>query len=361
MQRQCNSYPRQNEPRIIHDLLQCCHRFPDLKPIVDLFSFHETREKHLVALVGNLQIAKENSYCECIPFRIWIMPYYPKGPPLVFVSPGNFLTKRRNHPHVDHDSGLVYTPYLSRWCAHSSSVIGTVESSVDALTALFVSQPSSVVTPVVHRDNRYTLVTFLTQRISAAFAERYSLLMETVTVLQCRKQSLLSDRQKLHTQSQLISKTAWGLLSTRRSQLENRRDELFRWWEGKPGIEGYIGLDKCLQPLTMEHHQEITCKATDSAAEDVLDQLDEVLYARLIPMDDYINTIRRLAREQFYARALLMKLNASQSVVQTVPSAFSKISRQDVEYKSYSENRISVQKAQPIDSGRSLFGLCRRL
>lgn len=285
--------------------------------MVDNFKSRDGSLQRLVALRG--------SVCD-IPLLVWIMPYHPHGAPLIFIVPSNPMRIQPCHPHVDSTSGLIYLPYLSRWHVSKSNVLAAVCATVDAFDSLpplyCHSQP-----PVQHfEDERRRLVSLLSQNASTVLSKRSADATRTLDSLNNVKRQYLSDvssGEACHSQETRdkhpLLRFEMDRLRYAKKQLETKRNMLLQWRRQHPTPEANSTIDDITQPRHIAHSQMLHCSGLDYATTDTLDQLDEALCASLLPHETYIRHVRRLARDQFFARALANRLRQQQSAV----SAFS--------------------------------------
>lgn len=344
--RQCRSYPRQSEPRIIHDLVQCCRHFPMLAPVLSNFSFKQLSNVRLVALQG--LYVSPNALFPPLPLRVWIMPYFPKGPPLVFVL-NDFASEeiafpiRPNHPHLDYHTGLVYTPYLSQWHARSSTVLSAVDETIRALTSVhrYYYEPQLPLTPSssystdlvcqtgsppsssdsfdsTSHVSKAELIASLTKRLSVSMNNLHRVSNQTMASLRLKNDSLLDvlteakRKQKQYSTRQenmsALSDKYKSLLGTKQQlkQLNSRCEQ---------SHENLCVDEATKAPQTMQN-QAMSCLASDQACDDVLEQMDEALCKGVVSLTDYLTAVRGVAREQFFARALALRLRQEPSCAQ---------------------------------------------
>ena len=69
-----------------------------------------------------------------------------------------------------------------------------------------------------------------------------------------------------------------------------------------------IPVDELCQPSSVRSRQMLELDAKNHAISDVLYFLDRALVKGTIPLDVHLKTVRRLAKQQFMARALLTKI-----------------------------------------------------
>lgn len=301
-QRQSQAYPPQNEPRVVHDLIECCNQYSNLHPIIDTFTSTEGTNQRLVALRGTIPVSYKGIVYK-IPVHVWVMPYHPLGPPLMHVVPSRSMIFRQRHPHVDYTNGLVYLPYLSHWDPLTSTIDGAVRAMIHAF---------SIKPPVYSRGRnsgtgedleRRQLIRALTQRMSEALLKNTNAAMQEVGGMLKRKDSLLREDPLRQSMKRQLSRQKLEL-ETGHEQLESRKKSLEQWNELHPAPPTDANIDQITRPRTVLQDQNLECSAQDAAMADALDQMDEAIAKGVIDTSTYMREVRRVAREQFFVRAL---------------------------------------------------------
>jgi ESCRT-I complex subunit TSG101 len=70
--------------------------------------------------------------------------------------------------------------------------------------------------------------------------------------------------------------------------------------------------DDAIQPADVLSRQMIDCTAGDLALEDTIYALDKAIQEGSVPFDSYLRSVRALARDQFFHRALSAKVHSAQ-------------------------------------------------
>lgn len=278
--------------------MQCCSNYRNLHPAVDNFTVRDGVVKRLIVLRGTVQVPC-STFTYTVPLAVWVMPYHPRGPPLVFVHASGDMELSSKHPHVDSTSGLVYSAYLSQWQATRS----TLQGAVGAIIEHFASTAPPLRHSSLDHAERHALIATLSRRAAATLAHRHTAATATA-------QSLLASRHQLLTSCELSRTVRWTNLSTTLLELRQRADALRAWLHLHPSPEAGATVDERTQPRLVVQQQLISSSAHDNAISDALDQLDEAMSVNQVPHDEYIRSIRRLARDQFFVRALLLKLKS---------------------------------------------------
>lgn len=300
LQRQCRSYPTQNEPRIVHDVLYACSQFPRLSPIVEEFSALPDRNRRLVALRGGISVTT-SSFTYVLPLTIWIMPYYPNGPPLFFVQPTpSSVQIHSSHPYVDAKTAMVYSSYLSHW-KPQSNLYEALKQTLYNFAASEIPLSSFAQLPLapsaLPSEQRHALILQLSRRAAATLASTHTQAQRSVQILTQQQRKLNSMRSLVLT----------------RKHLHDRLDQLRQWHQFHPVPPEHATIDEITKPRHITQHQQITNIARDHAISDTLDKMDDALSLSHISLEAYVLRVRRLAREQFFNRALAAKLSRSSS------------------------------------------------
>lgn len=252
----------------------------------------------MVALKGTIPITYKGALYH-IPIHIWIMPNYPSDSPLMFVVPTAEMVFRQHHPHVDHTNGLVYLPYLSEW----NPTTCKLQEGVNAMIMVFskkIPVYSRVAIRSTHVDEKARLLHHLSQRMITAMEERYHEAESDLRMIRKHQEMLKSNETEMTTAKILLRQKSNSLLK--------ERNNLVAWHSLHPQTDPDDCLDAVSHPRDMRAEQTIQCNALNRALNEAMDQVDEGIVLQLLDHETYVTKIRKLAREQFFARALLFKV-----------------------------------------------------
>lgn len=109
--------------------------YPTLSPKTDSFTFDDGRTALLVSLIGTIAVDYRGSRYN-IPIAIWLPFEFPKGPPIVYVTPTNEMIIKTS-THVD-PSGKCLGGYLDSW--QSKPEACCLKDLIESLQDLFSRQ-----------------------------------------------------------------------------------------------------------------------------------------------------------------------------------------------------------------------------
>ena len=121
--------------RVVLDVSNLLWAVPSLAASTAVHVSSTGRENTLVVLRGTLPISYADSRYN-IPVTFWIPLAYPSEPPVCYVSPTRNMAIRPNHPKVD-PSGFVYDDALREWRPRDGNLVLVA----DVLTRSFEEIP----------------------------------------------------------------------------------------------------------------------------------------------------------------------------------------------------------------------------
>ncbi|GBG27112.1 Ubiquitin-conjugating enzyme E2 variant 3 [Hondaea fermentalgiana] len=304
--RSCDAYKPEYVQRIVRDI-------NDIQGAASLEAkaaehFSDFGERNLlVELEGTVPINYQSNRYN-IPMRIWISKSYPESAPLVYVTPKPGMHIVDGHKHVNRDDGLVSHHYLQGWQASRSNLSGLL----NACKTMFSIAPPS-------EQNRTR------QALEIKLQEKFKKFREQM-------KTELSDEMKIQTkleEGQRVLEEGLGKLGKQKDDLEAtiheldlKETQLKTWLEqyGNADEEGnpnscaiaQINLDEAIVPADGLSRQLFDCVAETSAIDDTLYHLDRALSNDIIKLPDFLKEVRKLARKQFMAKALALKIQEHQ-------------------------------------------------
>ncbi|KAK1287963.1 hypothetical protein QJS10_CPB19g01098 [Acorus calamus] len=301
------SYSHASLKWLIRDhLLALLADFPSLSPSIDTFTHHDGTTVHLLHASGPLPLPSSPS---TIPLTIWLHQNHPFHPPLVFLSSSNIA---RNHPFVD-PSGAVASPYILSWQYPKSNLSDLARNLINLFifSPPFVEEPPPPppkTCPIVSKREAIDRLTTCLHRDMASLKARADEDIEGALGLQAR---LVERARELSVMERAVERERAGL-KRREREMEAAKDVLVNWLRvNERGIlmdgervvvdEVFEGEDRCSM-LVIEN------KAADGAIEDVVHEIEQAFNEGLMNLERYMKEVRSLAREQFFVRAMLMKL-----------------------------------------------------
>lgn len=327
-----------------------------LRPDVADFVTNDGQTHKLLRLAGVVPIVfNRNAYN--IPVTIWIPEVYPRAPPTCFVTPTKDMRIKPQHRHVD-AQGMIYLPYLSSWNASSSSLIHlvTVLASVfgeeppvfaapppshpqAASLPVRVAQPPAPAVPSGLRPNqpvveekkrvpddprarrKEELLNQVNEKLRTLMTSTQKEAAEQTQALQQQQEELKKRRQELLDKEKEI-KTAEANLTRSVAEVQEKTVAAQQWLDLNDKKEE-VPVDELVAPKDTWSKQLLDSTARDMATDDCIYLLDMALSDSRISAEHYLKHLRKLARDQFFHRALSLKIHdalaqSDNSVVHTV-------------------------------------------
>lgn len=199
------------------------------------------------------------------------------------VKPTANMDLKERHDHVDRN-GQVYLPYLNNWDAARSTLVG----AITAMAEVFARVPPVYATA---HDERARLRAALTARVRARLTEVSEEAATDAAALLARRDGAAEKAETLRREH-----------STLTTYINNNKVRA-----------GDIDVDSMIHPRDIHSEQIMQCLAKDSALGDALAQIEDAVGAGTMQLDEFLRETSRIAREQFYARALLRKVKMAQA------------------------------------------------
>ncbi|GLJ20421.1 hypothetical protein SUGI_0370940 [Cryptomeria japonica] len=346
-------YEEDLQCHIRQHLLSLMQAFPNLIVQPEMFTHNDGRTVDLLKAEGTIPVLyKQVTYN--IPVRIWLLEQYSKHPPLVYVTPTRDMEIKRGHILVD-PSGLVSCPYLKDWAFPSSNLVEMVNN----LSFLFGKSPPVYTTMQSAAQNQNNHVgghgalvshskqkrlapeprgkrsshkardeqiqkTALMNKLVETFHKDMAELTKT---MEMEMEGLLSIPGVLKQRGEQAEKGI-GELQEEKEKLEQQvqsilacSDELETWLQEKESKESNLSIDHVCQPCDVLSNQMLESTSADLAIEDILYCLDKAVQDGAITVKDYLKNVRTMSREQFFNRAMSIKVSAAQLQVQVANMA----------------------------------------
>lgn len=119
----------------MNDIHETARQYPSLSVSVASHVNEKGVRQRLVCLGGTLPIVFRNSSYS-LPLRIWVMTYYPAGPPIAVLEPNESMLLNKRHKNVD-SLGKVYMQELASWDPLRSSI----SPVVSRMETMFSQEP----------------------------------------------------------------------------------------------------------------------------------------------------------------------------------------------------------------------------
>lgn len=294
-------------------MYQCCSQYTTLQPRIEQYN----SDRAVISLYGTIPILWQGVKYQ-IPVAIICPPQYPNQPPVPYVRPTPAMILRPKHQNVD-TSGRVHLPhYLGVWDKTQYNLHGVVVtmSRVFSVAPPVNSRPAPQQQIQPQNDPaRRRLILTLSRDLHQRLQQDNDKTMETLCKLLTKEEDLCLTKD--HVDGQLRSHQS--LVSTsedRHNLLHSEKSKLNTWFITVEPDNEEKHIDMRLRCRDVLDEQMIQCGSEDSAYTDVLYQVDEAFAKSLIDLDTYVKEVRRLAREQFFPRALRKKIEMSKATTE---------------------------------------------
>lgn len=330
-------YQYENRARLRNDVVELLRTTPTLVPAAQEFR-SPGKSATLFYLGGVLPISYKGSVYN-IPVTLYFDPPYPRGPPRCFVTPSGSMALKQPHPHVD-AGGMITVPYLTSWNqgalltemvravagafsqnppvystaapAPAQSVharvmpVATAQPVPVAAAQPVPVRPTAIIQPG-HSGARERLIA----EANRGLRERWTLTLDPVVddmVAQAdRKATLQAAAAKVGGQIEDLRRAAADAARDAEG-LRSKEEELRRFLEQQgPSGPDAAGLREAQDPDTQ---QVLSCLAEEHALEEFLVALEDLLAAKLVPLDDYLREVRDVSRKQFMCKTHRQKAAA---------------------------------------------------
>ncbi|EHA8589511.1 protein ELC-like [Cocos nucifera] len=286
-------------------LLSLLEDIPTLSPSTGTFTHDDGTAVDLIYAHGILPISPS---MQPIVLTIWLHQCYPFKPPIVHIFPTQNANILHGHPFVD-SSGATTCPYLESWQYPWSNLSGLAHDLVQIFhlcppyssglaTSACIDPSLSFKGELIDQlsmridDDK---VRFRSQvekdiehlsNIQAALHDRAGVIASILLDHEEEKTNLEHILEKKVEDAEVLSnwlrvQGANSLLQDELEALETRDEKSKRWMENK---------------------------AAELAMDDALDALGKALEEGIVAFDVYLKQVRTLAREQFFHRDLVMKM-----------------------------------------------------
>jgi ESCRT-I complex subunit TSG101 len=333
---------------IRNHLVALVEALPSLHPKASLFTHNDGRAAHLLQADGTMPIHHAGASYN-LPAVIWLPEPYPRSPPLVFLSPTRDMVIKPNHPLVDRSGLIANAPYLRSWVFPSSNLVDLVRS----LSHLFgldpplftrnaaAAPPPPRVLPTPTPPPSYNRPGGCSFPASPQLATRPPPTEDPAEVFKRNAVAKLVDMAYADAAALRTAREAEvDALFTVQAELRHRgglvADGVRRMGEEKEALERRLqdvmmatdvteswvmensrrgdtqAADDAIQPADVLSRQMIDCTAGDLALEDTIYALDKAIQEGSVPFDSYLRSVRALARDQFFHRALSTKVHSAQ-------------------------------------------------
>ncbi|TVU49227.1 hypothetical protein EJB05_00525, partial [Eragrostis curvula] len=341
---------------IRNHLVALAEAFPSLHPKAALFTHNDGRAAHLLQADGTIPIHHAGASYN-LPAVVWLPEPYPRSPPLVFLSPTRDMVVKPNHPLVDRSGLVANAPYLRSWVFPSSNLVDLVRSlshlfglDPPLFTRNAAAPPPTNPTPpprvlptptATHSPSpSYRLgggsfpaspqlaarppptedpaEVFKRNAVAKLVDMAYADVAALRPAREAEVDALFAVQAELRHRGDVVADGV-RRMGEEKESLERRlqdvmmaTDVLESWVMENNRRGDAHAVDDAIQPADVLSRQMIECTAADLALEDTVYALDKAVQEGSVPFDGYLRSVRALAREQFFHRALSAKVHSAQ-------------------------------------------------
>ncbi|TVU49173.1 hypothetical protein EJB05_00469, partial [Eragrostis curvula] len=341
---------------IRNHLVALAEAFPSLHPKAALFTHNDGRAAHLLQADGTIPIHHAGASYN-LPAVVWLPEPYPRSPPLVFLSPTRDMVVKPNHPLVDRSGLVANAPYLRSWVFPSSNLVDLVRSlshlfgldpplftrnaaappptnpappprvlptptpthspspSSYRLGGSFPASPQLAARPPPTEDPAEV---FKRNAVAKLVDMAYADVAALRPAREAEVDALFAVQAELRHRGDVVADGV-RRMGEEKEALERRlqdvmmaTDVLESWVMENNRRGDTHAVDDAIQPADVLSRQMIECTAADLALEDSVYALDKAVQEGSVPFDGYLRSVRALAREQFFHRALSAKVHSAQ-------------------------------------------------
>ncbi|KAI3449703.1 hypothetical protein Pfo_006368 [Paulownia fortunei] len=299
------SYTGPDQKWIIRQhLISLFQDFPSLKPSVGVFTHNDGTEVKLLNANGELPVSQN---APSVPLTIWVHEFYPQMAPIVYLDLANSVYPiYENHPFAD-SSGATVSSYLKNWQFTKSNLSGLVHNLIKLFShnhPFYYSGSSSCAHPsIVSKMEAMDRLAGTIYYDMAAIRAKTEEEIENLSALQV----------ELEKRAEAVKNLVLGLEQERKSLKERTKelcdesDKVLNWLRVYDGGSGFP-MDDAFESLDGKSEIMVECLAADLAMEDLMYALDEAVEQEVVGFEVYMKQVRVLAREQFWHRAKMVKI-----------------------------------------------------
>ncbi|XP_057517136.1 protein ELC-like [Amaranthus tricolor] len=293
------SYTDPDQKWIIRNhFLKLLEDFPSFIPSTNTYTHFDGKTTNLLNINGFLHVSE---FLPEIPIIIWVHENYPVMSPMIFIPSNLDCRIHKDHLFID-QSGVVTPPYLLNWDHSRSNLCELLHNLITLFRHDHPSMPSSVLKETILND--------LYAKISHDLAVRDEQIGDEIERLS-NEQIELQKRSYDLDEKICREENERDFLEKRVMEIKEYNEKLFDW------LRKYEKMSPTMENVANQifgkKKKIIDCLIEDDALDDVICALDKGLDEGFVSLDVYIREVRRLARDQFYQRAMRLKLKTLKS------------------------------------------------
>ncbi|CAB4068694.1 TSG101 [Lepeophtheirus salmonis] len=303
--------PRQTKS----DIMGALNNYRSLNARTDYFSFNDGVRKKLLVLGGTIPVNyRGGSYN--IPVSFWLLDTHPVNAPICYVSPTANMSIKISR-NVD-SSGKIYLPYLHEWNKNRSDLLSLIQICIAVFSEQSPVYTKSVTTPYLEPTRFPAISSSVTSQhlktslLTAVQDKLRKALREEFEIKGCELQSLRKMRDDLNAGKVQIdgaiaeSKQRSNVLDENIESLKKKLEELENA-NSKLEKSQNNDLDDAVVGTAPLYNQLFTTFAKEASIDDTIYYLGEGLRRGVIDCDSFLKNVRRLSRQQFELRSLMIK------------------------------------------------------
>ena len=349
-----------DKARMARDADCCMSQFPSLTPEVASHTSNDGSTNKLFKLTGTVPITYMNARYN-IPVDIWLPQGYPHKQPKAYVTPTATMAVKPRHRHVGAD-GICYFPYLHAWSVTSSlqGLIVVMQQAFSEDPPVYAAPTGAMVQPPPQpyaqaaqtaqaaqaaqatqqyqqpqqqpqyqqpQQQQYQQPQQHQARPAAAAAqggalkqvteEMEKILVEMNDRMSSELETLVLEQSQLSAGAREIEEGLAALhaegreLQAHLASLGTRSEEL-EGWLAKHDTDVELDPEQIVEPKDAVSAQLLDEIAHDMAMEDAIVLLEEAYADENIDTANFLKQVRKIARQQFFHKALVRKLTGLQ-------------------------------------------------
>ncbi|XWS31503.1 hypothetical protein CRYUN_Cryun23aG0081800 [Craigia yunnanensis] len=296
---------------ILRHLLSLLQEYPGFRPSTARFMHNDGTEVNLLCASGCVNVSNSTPP---IPLNIWLHENYPQKAPLVFVLHDPMTPIHRHHPFVD-TSGATSPPYILTWKYPPCYLSNLLHNLVQLFSHdhPFSSTPSTI---------SFTHPSLVSRK--EALDRLLGMLYYDIVALQASTSDEIEELSLLQEELNRRDRFTSTMISKMEQERKNLKEKASNWADETDRLVNWLRVNDRRPIMAMDAEDveiedafeiddksrvRLDSSAADLAIEDVLYKLDKALEQEAVSFDSYIKQVRSLAREQFFHRALEMKVN----------------------------------------------------
>ncbi|MCL7044657.1 hypothetical protein MKW94_022577 [Papaver nudicaule] len=311
------SYKHHNLKWLIRQhLLSLLNNFPSLKPSIDTFTHDDGTTVKLLVASGYFPVSHN------IHLAIWIHESYPFCAPFALLSSASTSKSFHDHPFVS-PAGVVSIPYTHLWKYPQSNLLDFARNLVHVFTYRHpfapepLGPPRFIDTSLVSKMEALNFLCISLHRDIIASTDKAN---DDIDALSSLQAELVHRKEILNIELGESRYERFRLKETVRD-LAYEADVLMNWLKVNDHRDSHNkmaedSIDDAFEAVDEESNQVLNCSSEGKAIEDLLFVLDSALKEGVVPLDKYLKQVRTLSREQFFHRAMIVKLRSSDMLYQ---------------------------------------------